>query len=109
MRALAEARMSESDWATGLLDQIDALFAAWYAFRGGTTDRAGLQQAIQPIQQAIRTALDAGRAARWDKISGLSHALLTWWDALWTFATHDGGEPTNNVAERALRPAILTH
>jgi transposase len=107
VRALAEARMPESAWATGLLDQIDALFAAWYAFRNGTTDRAGLQQAIQPIQQAIRTALDTGRAARWYKISGLSQELLTWWEALWTFVTHPGVEPTNNAAERALRPAVI--
>ena len=29
------------------------------------------------------------------------------WAALWTFARVDGVEPTNNVAERALRPAVL--
>jgi transposase len=33
--------------------------------------------------------------------------LLTWWDALWTFVTHPGVEPTNNAAERALRPAVI--
>ena len=27
--------------------------------------------------------------------------------ALWTFATVEGVEPTNNAAERALRPAVL--
>jgi len=27
--------------------------------------------------------------------------------ALWTFARVEGGEPTNNAAERALRPAVL--
>ena len=27
--------------------------------------------------------------------------------ALWPFVTGEGGEPTNNVAERALRPAVL--
>ena len=30
-----------------------------------------------------------------------------WWAALWTFARVQGPEPTNNVAERALRPAVL--
>jgi transposase len=33
--------------------------------------------------------------------------LTTWWTALWTFARVDGVEPTNNSAERALRPAVL--
>jgi transposase len=32
--------------------------------------------------------------------------LRKWWPALWTFARVDGVEPTNNVAERALRPAV---
>ena len=26
---------------------------------------------------------------------------------MWTFAYHEGVEPTNNTAERALRPAVL--
>jgi len=33
--------------------------------------------------------------------------LLDSWPALWTFAYVDGVEPTNNAAERALRPAVL--
>ncbi len=32
---------------------------------------------------------------------------MKWWPALWTFARGDGTEPTNNVAERALRPTVL--
>jgi transposase len=28
-------------------------------------------------------------------------------EALWTFARVEGVEPTNNAAERALRPAVL--
>jgi transposase len=30
-----------------------------------------------------------------------------WWPALWTFARAEGVEPTNNGAERGLRPAVL--
>jgi transposase len=33
--------------------------------------------------------------------------LNKWWEALWTFTQVEGVEPTNNVAERALRPAVL--
>jgi transposase len=33
--------------------------------------------------------------------------LRKWWSARWTFARVEGAEPTNNVAERALRPAVL--
>jgi transposase len=107
VRALAAARTPDSPWATAVLLQIDQLFAAWHAFRAGTTNRAGLQAALHPIQQALQDALAVGMRCRWYKISGLSQELRTWWDALWTFATHHGVEPTNNVAERALRPAVI--
>jgi transposase len=107
VRALAEARMPESPWASDVLVHIDALFAAWHAFRDGTSDRAGLQAALVPIQQALQTAFVRGTTCRWYKIAGLSQELRTWWGALWTFATREGVEPTNNAAERVLRPAVI--
>jgi hypothetical protein len=39
--------------------------------------------------------------------SGLCRELGMWWPALWTFARAEGVELTNNVAGRALRPAVL--
>ncbi len=41
------------------------------------------------------------------KAAGLCRGLTKWWPALWTFARVEGVEPTNNVSERALRPAVL--
>src|SRR3954466_11469361 len=41
------------------------------------------------------------------KAAGLSRQLQKWWPSLWTFARVAGVEPTNNGAERALRPAVL--
>ena len=41
------------------------------------------------------------------KAATLCRQLQKWWPALWTFARVDGLEPTNNGAERALRPAVL--
>lgn len=107
VRALAEGQMPESTWAENLLDQIAALFAAWHRLRDGTTDRAGLQAALLPIQQALGDALRAGQRKRWHKIVSLSNDLLAHWEALWTFARVEGVEPTNNAAERVLRPAVI--
>jgi transposase len=41
------------------------------------------------------------------KAAALCRELTKWWTALWTFARVEGVEPTNNGAERALRPAVL--
>ena len=37
----------------------------------------------------------------------MARNLLKLWPALWTFAAHEGVEPTNNHAERALRGAVI--
>ena len=48
-----------------------------------------------------------GQASPDRKAAGLCRELTKRWPALWTFARVEGVEPTNNVAERALRPAVL--
>jgi transposase len=40
-------------------------------------------------------------------LGSLCTELLSLWEAMWTFTTVEGVEPTNNAAERALRPAVL--
>jgi len=37
----------------------------------------------------------------------MARNLLKLWPALWTFADHNGIEPTNNYAERALRGSVI--
>lgn len=39
--------------------------------------------------------------------SAACHEILKLAAALWTFVAFDGVEPTNNAAERAIRPAVL--
>jgi len=50
----------------------------------------------------VQADADADRKAK-----ALSRDLLRQWDHLWTFAAVEGVEPTNNEAERVLRPAVL--
>jgi transposase len=89
------------------LRQGRALFAAWHRFRAGELDRAGLQAALAPVDAALAALLHAGQANADARAAGLCRALLRLWPALWTFAEVEGVEPTNNAAERALRPAVL--
>jgi transposase len=107
LRALADYQHPDSGWAERMLAQVDALFVAWHAYRTGLFDRAGLQQALIPVRLAMRKLLRQGQAIAWYRIQGFSTELLSHWDALWTFSQVEGVEPTNNVAERALRPAVL--
>jgi transposase len=89
------------------LAQVRLLFTAWRRFRSGALDRAGLRAAIAPVDEALGALLLAGQENPDARAAGLCRALLRLWPALWTFAEVEGVEPTNNAAERALRPAVL--
>jgi transposase len=49
----------------------------------------------------------AGPGCGCAKTAGVCAEILKVEAALWTFARVEGLEPTNNAAERALRPAVL--
>jgi len=92
---------------TAALTLVGDLFTAWHHFREGTLDRAGLQETMQPVQDAFAALLDEGARCPDAKAAGLCRALDRLWPALWTFVDEAGVEPTNNAAERAIRPAVL--
>jgi transposase len=85
----------------------DRLFHRWHQVRDDPVAWAGFAAAVQPLQAEFRALLELGAQSPVDRVSGLCQSLLKVWPALWTFATVPGIEPTNNVAERALRPAVL--
>jgi hypothetical protein len=56
---------------------------------------------------ASHEVLLRGAGSNWEKQQPISQDLLKHWDALWTLSRRDGLEPTNNRAERGLRPAVI--
>jgi transposase len=60
-----------------------------------------------PHLSRLGRLLRRGQDAPDQKAAGLCRELRTWWPTLWTFARVDGVEPTNDVSERAVRPAVL--
>lgn len=104
---LQERYADESGWAQQMLARTDQLFFAWHAHKDGWFDQVALQQALLPIRLAMHELLRVGVSSPYPKIAGLSRELLAQWEALWTFSRVEGVEPTNNAAERALRPAVL--
>jgi transposase len=95
-------------WGEAAMEQIEALFEAWHRFRGGELDRATLKAELVPIQAELLALVERGRdELPWEKARGFCRDLLLTWSALWTFVEEEGVEPTNNAAERALRPAVL--
>lgn len=112
---MAERTGVSSDLGNALLEQQQLLFEHWYRVRDGTLTRAQFIVTVAPIRQQVQTLL---RQAASHNIGGhektplaktvrTCRQLLKLEPALWTFVTKEGIEPTNNAAERALRPAVL--
>lgn len=107
-RKIAAYNQHQRPLGTRLLDVTARIFAAWYRFRAATIDRPALLVELTPLQAELRDALEDGLDPPHAVVAGaLCGNLLDSWPALWTFAHVDGVEPTNNAAERALRPAVL--
>jgi transposase len=71
-----------------------------------TLRRATFRRYLSGVRAAVREQLAAGRACGCAKTEAVCRNLLALEPALWTFVRAEGVEPTNNAAERALRPAV---
>src|SRR5919106_340205 len=69
--------------------------------------RKGMQEELKPIRARFGRLLEQGLWGEDPKAETLCWQLKQQWEALWTFAQVEGVEPTNNAAERALRPGVL--
>jgi transposase len=83
------------------------LFEIWHEFKAGTLDRTQLQESMQPVIKRLENALQRGRDSPDKKARRFCRRLLKVYPALWTFIRVEGVEPTNNLAERMGRPAVL--
>jgi transposase len=86
---------------------LTGLFGAWADLRAEPTQRARFIRRARQYQWRLRQVLERGQQCGCDKTANFCTALLKLWPALWTFVTVPGVAPTNNAAERAIRPAVL--
>ncbi|GAB4436295.1 MAG: hypothetical protein OHK0015_27920 [Chloroflexi bacterium OHK40] len=92
--------------AADLLAVAELVMAVWGRFKAGEIDRDIMWLMLQPLQPAMWEQFEHGRQQS-NTIGALCADLATRFPALWTFVDHEGIEPTNNAAERAVRPAVL--
>ncbi len=107
LQGLVDYGHADSWWAQRMLVEAQAIFTAWHAYRCKLFDRPALQQALLPVRQALAELLQQSAMAAWETLRTFARDLQRHWEALWTFSRVEGVEPTNNLAERALRPAVL--
>jgi transposase len=69
--------------------------------------RAEFQQKMQEVQARVGKLLREGATCDHAKTAGTCRKILEVEESLWTFVRVEGVEPTNNAAERAVRPGVL--
>lgn len=90
-----------------LLSHTGMLFGLWYEVRDGTRSRRWLRRHLKWLRPEVRSLLEQGAGCACAATAGACARILEVEEALWTFTRVEGLEPTNNAAERALRPAVL--
>lgn len=112
---ISERVGASAEIGAALLVQEKLLFNLWHQFRNEQLTRSQLIQSVKPIQaefssillEAAELHIDPQEKTPLAKTVRTCRNLLKLEVALWLFVSEDGVEPTNNAAERGIRPAVI--
>lgn len=106
-RKIAERGGDSERIGNGLIAEAERMFAWWHFLRMGELDRAAFRALMGEVEEKVEELLVEGGGVSHSKTSGTCKQLLKRTNCLWTFVRHENVEPTNNVAERAIRHAVI--
>jgi transposase len=108
IRGLSQRKGVGGEWGLTALSWVEQLFETWYWYRDGAGAISIGQRAdkLAPIRVGFKAHLETGKTLPDGKVRCFCEQLLKGEQSLWVFSTSEGIEPTNNAAERALRPAV---
>jgi transposase len=90
-----------------LLRLSDRLFRWWHRLEAEKVDWGSFRTAMVRLRREVKTALEDGVRCQCARTRGTCAEILRVEESLWTFARVVGVPPTNNVAERAERHAVI--
>ncbi len=90
-----------------LMRQLKLMFQHWNRYKAGEISWKTFRTYMRPVRKEINAALLRGEFSGNRRLIGMCNELYNHRQWLWTFVDVQGIEPTNNTAERALRPAVI--
>lgn len=90
-----------------LMRQQKLLFQHWRSYQAKEIQWEAFRALSRPIREEFEALLLRGCFSGNPRLMGMCDELYSRREWLWTFTNIEGIEPTNNAAERALRPAVI--
>lgn len=90
-----------------LMRQLKLMFQHWRCYQEGKLSWETFRRYMSPVRNEINALLLRGKFSGNKRLVGMCTELSKHRPWLWTFVEVRGIEPTNNTAERALRPAVI--
>ena len=90
-----------------LLGLLNGVFRLWQIFRDDQIDRVTLVRLSRKLRVRMLRLLDGGGRSTGYETPSMCRGMLRTEPAMWTFLERENVEPTNNIAERAIRPVVL--
>jgi transposase len=108
LKALRDDRSSPHAYcfAKNMLKEVGDIFSCWHAFQGSGGSRDQLWQDTAPMRERMRDYCEIFLNSTDPLVVTRAKRTLANWEHLFTFLQHEGVEPTNNIAERSIRPAV---
>ena len=88
-------------------ERLEQSHRIWHRVRERTLTRADFQLEMVPIEQRTLAMLGDAIARAEPRTAGMAREILERREYLWSFVDNDRIQPTNNAAERAIRPAVI--
>jgi transposase len=107
IEAMIERGGRSQEIGEALRDQARKMFHGWHRVCDGTLAHASFASYMRPVRREGERLLEEGQTCGVPKTEGVCREILKRRQALWTFVRYEGVEPTNNAAERAIRPGVL--
>jgi transposase len=85
----------------------ETMFHLWHQLRDGAITRGEFQADMVRLRELVVAHLQRGTSCPIQAVAGRCREILILEPALWTFVHREGVEPTNNAAERIIRPGVL--
>ncbi len=104
--AFSEYPDKAGEIGAALLEHCDGMFHWWHRIRDGTLKRSTFRQYMWRLRADVEGLLREGTQCGHPKMERSCKRILKDAKHLWTFVDVPGVEPTNNTAERAVRPAV---